>query len=151
MQMNDINDFDRELMTHSQGMTASNGFTLFMPAALSFQLDYCLKPRWYANLGMVQRIPLSQRQVYRANSIALVPRYETRKLEASISANMYEYEQVYLGAALRYMFFVVGSDRLLSFIGNDVRSMDLFFGLKFNSCMLQKKYKNKKGACPMNG
>jgi len=49
------------------------------------------------------------------------------------------------------MFFVIGSDRLLSFIGNDVRSMDLFFGLKFNSCMLQKKYKNKKGACPMNG
>ena len=148
---NGIDDFDRELNAHSSGMTVSDGFTMFMPAALSFQFDYCLKPRWYANLGIIQRIPLSERQVYRANSIALVPRYETRKLEASVSANMYEYEQVYLGAALRYMFFVVGSDRILSFIGNDVRSMNLFFGLKFNSCMLQKKYKNKKGACPMNG
>ncbi len=151
VKVNDINDFDRELMAHSQGMTASNGFNLFMPAALSFQFDYCLKPRWYANLGMVQRIPLSQRQVYRANSIAFVPRYETRKIETSVSANMYEYEQVYLGAALRYMFLVVGSDRILSFIGNDLRSMNLFFGLKFNSCMLQKRNKNKKGACPMNG
>ena len=151
IKFNGIDDFDRELNAHSSGMTVSNGFSLFMPAAASFQFDYCLKPRWYANLGIVQRIPLSHRQVYRANSIALVPRYETRKFEASLSANIYEYEQMYLGAALRYMFLVVGSDRLLSFIGNDVRSMDLFFGLKFNSCMLMKKYKNKKGTCPMNG
>jgi hypothetical protein len=146
---NGVDDFDRELSAHSSGVTASNGFSLFMPAAASFQFDYCLRPRWYANLGIMQRIPLSDRQVYRANSIALVPRYETRKLEASVSVNMYEYEQVYMGAAFRYLFIVVGSDRLLSFIGDDVRSMDLFFGLKFNSCMLKKKYKNK-GACPMN-
>lgn len=151
IKVHDVNDFDRELMAHSQNMTASNGFKFWMPAAASIQFDYSIKPRWYVNLGMVQRIPVSQKQVYRANSIALVPRYETRKMEASISANMYEYEQVYLGAALRYSFFVIGSDRLLSFIGNDVRSMDLFFGLKFNSCMLQKKYKSKKNACPMNG
>ena len=151
MKFDGIEDFDRELMAHSQGMTASNGFSLFMPAAASIQFDYCLKPRWYANLGIVQRIPLSERQVYRANSLVFSPRYETRKLEASVSANMYEYEHVYLGAALRYSFLVIGSDRIMSFIGSEVRSMDLFFGLKFNSCMLQRKFKNKKGACPMNG
>jgi len=151
MKANGIDDFDRELNTHTGGMTAHNGFSLFTPAAASFQIDYCLKARWYANLGFVQRIPLSERQVYRANSIALVPRYETRKFEASLSANVYEYEHVYMGAAFRYMFLVIGSDRLMSFLGNDVRSMDIFFGLKFNSCMLVKKYKNKKGACPMTG
>lgn len=146
-----IEDFDRELNAHSNGMTVSNGFSLYMPSAASFQFDYCFIPKWYVNFGVVQRVPVSERQVYRANSIALVPRYETRKFEASVSANMYEYEQVYLGAALRYGFFVVGSDRVLSFIGNDVRSMNLFFGLKFNSCMLQRQHKNKKGACPMAG
>lgn len=146
-----IDDVDKELSARSGGASISDRFGMFTPSAASVQFDYCIKKRWYANLGIVQRVPLSHREVYRANSIALVPRYETRKFEASISANMYEYEQVYMGAAVRYLFFVIGSDRLLSFVGNDIRSMDIFFGFKYNSCMLQKKYKNKKSACPING
>ena len=144
-----IEDFDRQLSAHSGSSEASNSFGIFMPAAASMQFDYCIKPRWYANLGFVQRLPFSDRQVYRANSIALVPRYETRKFEASISANMYEYEHLSMGVAVRYLFFVLGTDRLLSYVGSEVRSMDIFFGFKFNSCMLQKRYKNK-GGCPMN-
>ncbi len=145
-----IEDFDRQLSAHSGSSLASDHFGIFMPVGASIQFDYCIKPRWYANLSMVQRLPLSDKQVLRANSIAFVPRYETRKFEASISANMYEYEHVYMGVAVRYLFFVLGTDRLLSFIGSDVRSMDVFFGFKFNSCMLKKKNSNK-GACPMNG
>ncbi len=147
---NGIEDVDTQLSAHSGSSLASDHFGIFMPAAASIQFDYCIKPRWYANLSVVQRLPLSDREVFRANSIALVPRYETRKFEASISANMYEYEHVYMGVAVRYLFFVLGTDRLLSFVGSDVRSMDIFFGFKFNSCMLRKKNSNK-GACPMNG
>jgi hypothetical protein len=151
VKFNGLEDFDTQLNAHAGGdVIATDRFGIFMPAAASVQFDYCLKPRWYANLGFVQRIPYSPREIYRANSIALVPRYETRRFEASVSANMYEYEHLTLGASVRYLFFVLGTDRLLSFVGPDVRSLDLFFGFKFNSCMLMKKYKNK-GACPMNG
>ncbi len=143
-------DFDQQLSAHSGSSQTSNHFGIFMPAAVSMQFDYCIKPKWYANLSMVQRLPFSHKEVFRANSIALVPRYETRKFETSISANMYEYEHVYMGVAVRYLFFVLGSDRLLSFVGYNVRSINIFFGFKFNSCMLKKKYKNK-GGCPMNG
>ena len=145
---NTIEDFDSQLSAHAGGTTATDHFKMFTPTAASVQFDYCFKPRLYANLSIVQRVPLSVRSVYRANSIALVPRYETRKFELSVSANMYEYEHVYLGAALRYSFFVLGTDRLSSFLGSNVRSMDVFFGFKFNSCMLQRTYKNK-GNCPM--
>lgn len=145
-----IADVDAQLSIHSGSSLSSDHFGIFMPAAASLQFDYCVKPRWYANLSVVQRLPVSEKQVLRSNSIALVPRYETRKFEASISANVYEYEKVYMGAAIRYLFFVVGTDRLLSFMGSDVRSLDVFFGFKFNSCMLRKKNSNK-GGCPMNG
>ncbi|MEO8087019.1 MAG: DUF5723 family protein [Bacteroidota bacterium] len=145
-----VDDFDRQLSAHSSGDEGANQFGMITPAAASLQLDYCLEPRWYASLSFMQRIPLSNREVYRANSISFTPRYERSKFEASLSANMYEYEHVYLGAALRYSFFVIGTDRLSSFFGSDVRSMDVFFGFKFNSCMLQKKVSNK-GKCPING
>jgi len=148
---NSIAEFDQQLKARSRHYYSSDDMGLFMPAAASMQFDYCLKPRWYVNLGFVQRLPFAHNEVYRENSIALVPRYETRKFEASFSANMYEYEHVYLGLAFRYQFFVLGTDRLDSFTGSAVRSMDIFFGFKFNSCMLQRTHKNKKGACPMAG
>ena len=145
---NSIEDFDKQLSQHAGGLQASSSFGMFTPAAASIQFDYCFKPRLYASLSLVQRIPFSSSEVYRANSIALVPRFESRKFEMSLSANMYEYEHVYLGAALRYSFFVLGTDRLSSFTGSNVRSMDVFFGFKINSCMLQRTFK-KKGSCPM--
>ncbi len=144
-----VEDFDAQLSAHSGSSLASDRFGILMPAAASLQFDYCIKPRWYANLSAVQRLRFSDQEVLRANSIALVPRYESRKFEASVSANVYEYEHVYLGVAIRYLFFVLGTDRLLSFVGSDVRSLDFFFGFKFNSCMLKKRYSNK-GGCPMD-
>lgn len=146
---NTIEDFDRELASHAGGSTSYDHFTMYTPAAASLQFDYCLRPRWYANLSVVQRIPFSNKEVYRANSISLSPRYERRNFEMSLSANVYEYEHVYLGAAMRYSIFVLGTDRLSPFIGSSVRSMNLFFGFKFNSCMFQRTPKIK-GGCPMN-
>src|SRR6185295_3676237 len=71
--------FDQRFNTQFNGTKTGTKFGMFMPAAASVQFDYCFKPRWYANLSVIQRIPLSYKEVLRENSVALVPRYETRR------------------------------------------------------------------------
>jgi len=148
-----IYDFDQALSNRFLGnpnsTLVSNKFAMMTPMAISAQFDYCYKPRWYGNLSVVQRIPVTYKEVARANQLALVPRYETRQFEASVSANLYEYEHVSMGVAVRWWIFALGSDRLLSYFISPVRSFDLFFGLRYNSCTMNSK-KTQSGQCPFD-
>ena len=108
---------------------------MLLPAGISAQFDYALTKHIYANASWVNRLYFTPSEVARANQLDLSARYEKRKWEASIDYTLFEYSQSALGVGLRYGFFVIGTDRLLEWIGvSDVKSFDLFFGFKFNFC-----------------
>jgi hypothetical protein len=110
-------------------------YKMFLPSALSVQFDYCIRPSIYANLTLVQPIPIGEYKPIRPSQSSLSVRYETRKFEVSVPLTFYQYKYPHFGLAVRYGVLVIGTDRLGSYTGLwDVTGYDLFFGLKWNVC-----------------
>jgi hypothetical protein len=154
VKFNSIHALDTSISNHFLGdpdaSQSATDFSIFTPTALSFQFDYCIIPRVYANVTIVQAIPLSETAVVRSSQIAISARYETRRLEVALPFTLYEYNDPHLGLSLRYKFFVIGTDRLGSFTGLwDTTGYDLYFGFKVNVCELRKKG-GKQPFCPVN-
>ena len=120
-------------------------FSMFLPLAFSVQFDYNIKPRYYINASVVQRIALNDRFVRRPNQVSITGRYETRKFELAVPLSFFEYKQLGFGIALRYGILVIGTDRLGTFTGLvNATGFDFFFGIKWNSCDVYKR-KSKTG------
>ena len=151
---NSIMALDTAISNHFYGdpyeSQSGSSFSIFTPAALSIQFDYCVMPRIYVNATLVQATPLNDMSVKRASQFSITPRYETRKFEAALPFTLYEYKDPHLGLAVRYRYFVLGTDRLGSFTGLwDTTGYDIYFGLKFNVCDISKKG-GKQPFCPVN-
>src|SRR6185369_5935535 len=101
----------------------------------------------YANLTVLNRLHFFGNEIARPNQTNLSFRYERRTFETSVNFTLFEYSQPSMGAAIRYGFFFIGTDRLLEAISlADLNSVDAFFGVKMNFCDIVKK-KNTAG-CP---
>jgi hypothetical protein len=151
---NSISAMDTNISYHFFGLPyesqTGNKVSIYLPTALSMQFDYCVMPRFYANLSIVQAVPLSKYAIVRASQISVTPRYETRNFEVALPFTFYEYTTPHLGLAFRYRFFVLGTDRLGSFTGLwNTTGYDVYFGIKFNVCQL-KSQGGKTPFCPVN-
>ncbi len=132
---NSIKTIDNALVTEIGGTTEDKSFNVWLPLAASIQFDYQIKPNWFANLTALNRYHFTANQISRGNQINLSGRYERRRFEAALSFSLFEYEKPSVGLGLRYRFFVIGTDRLLSTLGlTDDNNYDIFFGLKFQFC-----------------
>jgi hypothetical protein len=120
--------------------------TIWLPSAIAFDFDYCIVPKFYANAAVVAAIPLASTAIVRSSMMSITPRYETRKFEASMPFVLHEFKTPHLGLALRYKWFVIGSDRIGAFTGiwNNT-GYDLFFGFKLNVC---EKGGKRSPSCP---
>jgi hypothetical protein len=152
VKFNSIMALDTAISNHFYGdpyqSQSASSFSIFTPAAVSLQFDYCVMPKIYVNATWVQATPLNDMSVVRASQFSITPRYETRKFEAALPFTVYEYKHPHLGVAVRYLYFVLGTDRLGSFTGLwDTTGYDLYFGIKFNACELRKKG-GKQPFCP---
>ena len=108
---------------------------MWLPLAVSTQFDYSFTPKIYGNLSLVKRIHFTENQIARGDQMNLSVRYEKRKFEANLNYTLFEWDQPSLGLGIRYKWFVIGSDRLLQFIGlSDTQAFDFFFGFKFQFC-----------------
>jgi len=117
------------------GSIREEGFYMWMPLAVSTQFDYSFTPKIYGNLSLVKRIHFTENQIARGDQMNLAVRYEKRKFEANLNYTLFEWDQPSLGLGIRYKWFVIGSDRLLQFIGlSDTQAFDFFFGFKFQFC-----------------
>jgi hypothetical protein len=149
-QLNSVDEFDGTVSQYAfftpTGSLDEDRMDMWLPSALAFDFDYCVAPRFYANLSTVFGIPLSPNAVVRSSLIAITPRYETRRFEASMPLVIHEFKEPHLGLAFRYKWFVLGTDRLGAFTGIwDNTGYDLFFGIKFNVC---EKGGKRSPTCP---
>jgi hypothetical protein len=139
-----VNGIDQLVM--DKFMTGSNSidnsFYLMTPIAGSVQFDYCFAPRWYANATIVQRANPPVPHVDLPNILSITPRYETSFFEVALPYSLYDYYLNRIGLAMRIRFLVLGTDKLGTFISDNVTGMDFYFGLKFSDWDFMRKGKH---------
>jgi hypothetical protein len=109
-------------------------FSMFLPWAASLQFDYNLGYNFYVNGTWVQRIPhFGLPGIDRANSIAITPRFDQRRIGIALPIVFHQYLWPRIGLALRLNnFLVVGTDKLGAFAGNRLSGADIYVILKIN-------------------
>ena len=109
---------------------SASAFTLFLPTAVSVQLDIPVNSMIFLNLSCIQRIAFSRYSLTRANQLAFIPRYETRRFEFALPLSFYEFFRPRLGFSVRYGILTVGSDMPGAFFGfTDTYGADFYFGI----------------------
>jgi len=149
IKFDNLTDFDTTLsnqfLSDPTAALSKKGFDVTLPAAVSLQFDYCIKPRFYINASVIQRLPVGKIQVQRPNQVSITPRYETRSFEAALTLSTVDYAMPRVGLAFRYKFLVLGTDKIGPVTGLwDITGIDFFFGLKFQTC--SAKQRRVKGA-----
>lgn len=113
------------------GQTASS-YSIWLPAAASVQVDYAFTPDLYLNLSVIQRIPINEYTIRRANQIAVTLRYERKHFEIDIPYSFYDYFRHRIGLAIRMGIFTLGTDMIGPFTGiSNTYGMDVYFGIKW--------------------
>jgi hypothetical protein len=128
-----IRTFSQDAMGDSLASLSSNSFRMAMPAAVSIQADYSFTPNFYLNALALQRFYAGSTGVKRGSLLALTPRFEHRWLSVSLPVSVYNWQDVRLGLAARLGLLVVGSDNLLSWVGQgSYTGTDFYIALKLN-------------------
>lgn len=124
----------------SNQSSASNSFSLALPAAMSIQADYALTKDVYLNATIIQHIPLGENRIARTDLLAITPRYERRWFGAMLPISVLNYDQVHVGLALRLGWLTIGSENLGSLVGNsNFTGTDLYLALKVNPFRLKER------------
>ncbi len=143
--------FSQKFFGNSTQSRSGSAFTIFSPTGVSAQLDVSVTPMIYINATAVQGFRIFNPQVKRASQVSLTPRIERRRWEVSVPASYYEYKHVRLGLAVRYKWFVIGSDNLGWWPAMyEMNGLDIYFGFKYSSDNYDNsRYKKGKGGhCP---
>lgn len=119
--------------TNFPDATKANSFKMLTPAALNLQADYNYENNYFISgqvmHGFFRRNALG---VKRPDVFAISGRYQTKWLEGSLVASLYNYEDFRLGTALRFGYLTIGTDKLLSMIGVwDFYGTDVYFNLRY--------------------
>ena len=138
--------FNTQFFNNPTAGKAANNYSLFLPAAASAQFDYAFTPNFYVNVSAIQRLPIGNYVIKRANQISITARYETRRFEVSVPYSLYDYYRNRIGLAFRFGPLVIGSDMIGPFTGiSNAYGFDIYFGIKlqhFGECK-QKNTKQK--------
>ncbi|HNQ12504.1 MAG TPA: DUF5723 family protein [Bacteroidia bacterium] len=125
-----------------------DNFLLFLPASLSLQFDYCIKPAWYVNASIIKRIPFTRFMVSRPDQISITPRYEVYDFEVALPYSFYDYDKHRIGLAFRYKWLIIGSDKIGAFTGLwDITGFDFYFGIRFTGREFNKRQSNRLDEC----
>ncbi|HRY32170.1 MAG TPA: DUF5723 family protein [Bacteroidales bacterium] len=135
-------DLGYRFYSDSLAARQDNRFRMFLPAALSLQFDYHLQQGFYIHSLLIQSLRTRMPGLWRPSQLAVVPRFESRYVDAFLPLSFYDWRYTRLGFALRLAFLTIGTDRLGAFMGlKDFTGADAYFALKFN---LNKGYCKKK-------
>ncbi len=148
-----FNGFGDFLSSNFPGVTEDNSFMMLTPAAFNLQADYNYENNYFISgqvmHGFFRRNALG---VKRPNVVAFSGRYQTKWIEGSLVASLYNYEDFRLGTALRFGYLTIGTDKLLSMMGLwDFYGTDVYFNLRYffakrPGCKRKDKNSDKRNA-----
>ena len=155
IQLDSEEDADSLLAASLSTYQSGEGFKLGLPTALAVQYDQRIIDHVYVAADVVQNLAFGDNlRLRRPNSIAVVPRYELKRVEAAVPLVIHEYDlrRPSLGLMLRLNNVVLGSDNLLSLVSRGgLFGTDVYFRIKWTvfrspACKGGKKREHKAGA-----
>ena len=126
-----IQFFSEQTLGDSAASFSGPSFAIWLPSALSLQVDKSLGGPFFVGAAFTQGFPLGPGALQRGSHLALAPRVETRWAEASLPISVYDWEELRVGMALRLAFFTVGTSHLGSILRrSDLNTADFYFAVK---------------------
>jgi hypothetical protein len=129
----EISDVDQVISDEFQLSDPQENFRMWLPAALSAQLDYNFGNNIYLNAAFIGGLPWKNSfGVKRGSQIGLTPRYEIKRFEFALPLILHEYRYPHIGAMVRLNSIIIGSDNIggLLFNGNTYGA-DFYMSVKY--------------------
>lgn len=139
------------LLSHSlSGFVRSGAFSMGLPTAVAVQYDQRILAHVYVAGDLVQNLSVfNGMRLRRPNTVAVVPRFETQRLELAVPVVFHEYDYRHptVGVMLRLNNVIIGSDNALPFVSHvPAYGADLYCRIKwtiFRSPVCRGKRKPK--------
>ncbi len=104
-----------------------------LPATVSLQFDYHFQKHFYMAAMWMHPLKFDDRTLWRPAQLAVIPRYENDLFGLSMPVSVFNYSDLRVGLALRFMFVTIGTDRIGSFLGiSNFDGMDIYFSIRFS-------------------
>lgn len=127
--------------------TAGQDFSMNLPTALSFQVDYNIWRGFYANftsyVSFLRRNDPSK--IRQQSNFSITPRYEHKWFDVALPFMVNTDRQYQMGLSMRLAVFVFGTDNIIAPFRNDVYGTDFYFGMKIPIPYGKPKDKDKDG------
>jgi len=135
--MNSPDKFDSVIIQHlagSQNLSVkTNNITIWLPSALSVQVDFHAYKNFYINSTAIKSIHFGNQYALRPTSLSFAPRFETRFWEVNLPVTLYEKFSPRIGLSLRFSNLTIGTEKIIGFMSSyDFSGMDLYASLKIN-------------------
>lgn len=122
-----------EFSGDSTALITGNSFSIWLPTALSAQLDFRINKKLYFNATIVHPLVMGKAAVVRPAQMAITPRWETTYFEIAMPFILYNYKYPRLGLSARFHKIVIGTDKLGGFFGmSDFYGLDFYVMVKFS-------------------
>lgn len=134
--------FSSDLLGDPGASLADDRFAMWLPGAVSVQLDRNLGAGFYLNAIVVQGIPMGGAALWRGGLVAITPRFEKRWLELAVPVSFYHGNRMQVGVSGRIGGLTIGSDRIGSVLGRTNWSgSDIYAALKIQPFKTQRAAK----------
>ncbi len=136
-----------EDFNHTLGV--GDKFTIVTPTGLSIQYFQDIYSNFKLNIILVQRLPISKKQIIKSNSLSFTAAYDRKHFSAFVPLTIYEYSKLRVGVAMRMFFLTVGSDHLFSLVGNrkNFDGSDIYIKMSIYPFKKGKNLNRKKVKC----
>lgn len=134
-----IYNFDRVLDSLSTYNNEQGTYKMYLPTALSFQIDYNIWKDFYINLtpNIAFKFKNKEAKVHEWTNISLTPRWDHRWFGVSIPISYNQFyanagQPISVGAGLRVGPLIFGTNRLATYLSSkkDIYGADLYAMLK---------------------
>lgn len=135
-----IQFFSEQTLGDPEASFRRSEFSIWLPTALSIQIDKSLGSLFFLGAAYTQGIPLGPGALQRGSYLAVAPRLEHRWVEAALPVSVYDWEEVRVGLALRLAFLSVGTSHLGGYVQHsNLNTADFYFAIKVNPFELHGK------------
>jgi hypothetical protein len=144
--------FSNDVLGNPDASLVGDRFAMWLPAAISFQLDRNLGAGFYLNAVVVQGIPMGGAAMWRGGLVSLTPRFEKRWIELAVPVSLFHGNRLQVGVAGRVGGLTIGSDRIGSVLGRSNWSgSDVYAALKIQPFKIQTASKKSRRGRGGNG
>lgn len=144
-----IEDLKSQIFDDFVDIDSTESYTMYMPTALSVQYRRPLSKHLAVECSMTKSIKMSDRQILRSDMMNATIMYDRKNFSAFLPITAYSYNDVRVGAAIRVLFFTIGSDHLQSLFGTSqsFSGSDLYLNVQMYPFKKSEKNHGKRIKC----